>query len=561
MPAFDPEDFRQQFPLLQQAINGKPLVYFDNAATTQKFSAVIETLNNFYISNNANVHRGSHYLSAQATSAFELARQKVKSYINANSLQEVIWTKGATESINLVAQSWGSEYLSEGDEIVLSYGEHHANIVPWQAIAKSTGAIIKTLPLDVQGKINVNLLHDIINDKTKIVCCSHVSNVLGKLNPIEEIIARAKKFGALTLIDGAQTIAHYPVDVQALDCDFYVFSAHKFYGPTGVGVLYGKRSLLTMMTPYQYGGEMIKQVSFKQGTTFNDLPFKFEAGTPNIGGIIAFAKAIECFERYELSSIHQYEKELITYAYQQLQQIEQLKFIVQGKPDVGIFSFIIEGLHNQDVAAELDNLAIAIRNGHHCAMPLMEYLELTGCLRISLAPYNNKQEIDYTVKCLKQLINNKTSDLPNEQVIDNLTQVGNSTLQQVLANFNEAKGWDARHRQVMLYGKQLARLSKEQRDDKYLISGCESQAWLSYQKDTLGRLNFSADSDAKVIRGLLYIVLAAYHNKAPQDILTFDIEHYFTELGLMQHLSPSRGNGLLAIVARIKAIAKSENSH
>jgi SufS family cysteine desulfurase len=569
MPVFDAAHFREQFPLLKQTVNGKPLVYFDNAATTQKFAMAVNSQSDFYLTCNANVHRGSHYLSAKATSQFEAAREKVQKLINATSTQEIIWTKGATESINLIAQSWGAEHLKPGDEIVLSYAEHHANIVPWQVIADKTGAVIKVLPLDHTGRVDSLGLLEVINSNTKVVCCAHVSNVIGKVNPIEKIIARAKQVGAITLIDGAQAIAHHNIDVQTLDCDFYVFSAHKFYGPTGVGVLYGKKDLLEVMSPYQYGGEMIKQVSFKHGTTFNELPFKFETGTPNIAGIIAFSTAITCFQRFSLTAMQHYEQDLIDYAYQRLTSIKSLNFIVAGPPDIGIFSFTIEGFHNQDIAAELDIHAIAIRTGHHCAMPLMEYLGLAGCIRLSIAPYNTKEEIDYVVQCLQRLINvEENFDVlaePSDKmsikshIESNLSQENilvNSSIKAILINFSQAKTWDARHRQVMLYGKQLERLTKNLRSDASLISGCESQAWLTYQMTDDGKLSFSGDSDAKVIRGLLFIVLAAYQHRSPKDILAFNIDQYFTELGLLQHLSPSRGNGLLAIVAKIKKIAK-----
>ncbi|KXJ55350.1 MAG: hypothetical protein AXW17_14180, partial [Colwellia sp. Phe_37] len=314
MEKFSDTHFRQQFPILKSRVNGHALVYFDNAATTQKPACVIERYQEYYQQSNANVHRASHALSASATADYESARKKVKSLINANAEEEIIWTKGSTESINLVAQSWGRSTLQPGDEIVLSYSEHHANIVPWQIVAKQTGATIKVLPLGKTGQIAIADLEDYIGERTRIVCVGHISNVIGRVNPIKEVIRVAKKHQALTLIDGAQAIAHLKVDVNDLDCDFYVFSAHKMYGPTGIGVLYGKRALLDKMPPYQAGGEMIKTVSFEQ-TTFNQLPHKFEAGTPNIAGVIAFGSALEFLEQQDHLGLVAYENALTSYCF------------------------------------------------------------------------------------------------------------------------------------------------------------------------------------------------------------------------------------------------------
>ena len=291
MNSFDNAAFREQFPILKIKVNQQPLVYFDNGATTQKPQCVIDKYQMFYSQENANVHRASHTLSALATHSFEQTRKQVKNFIQASSIKEIIWTKGTTESINIIAQSWGRDNLKAGDEIVLTQCEHHANIVPWQIVAKQTGAIIKVLPLTADGFIDQLVINEMITEKTKVVCCAHISNVLGRINPIEKIIARAKQVNAISVIDGAQAIAHQPINVKELGCDFYVFSAHKMYGPTGVGILYGREELLNRMSPYQGGGEMIKTVSFAQ-TTFNDLPFKFEAGTPNIAGVVAFSAAI-----------------------------------------------------------------------------------------------------------------------------------------------------------------------------------------------------------------------------------------------------------------------------
>jgi SufS family cysteine desulfurase len=563
--------FRQQFPILVQAINGKPLVYFDNAASTQKPTAVIDCYQHYYQTSNANVHRASHALSSRATTAYEESRQNLQSFINAKHSKELIWTKGSTESINLVAQSWGRQNLLPDDEIVLSYSEHHANIVPWQIVAEQTGAKIKILPLTSEGKIDTTKLEQTIGAKTRIVCCAHVSNVLGRINPIVEIINFAKQHQALTLIDGAQAIAHLPVDVQALDCDFYVFSAHKMYGPTGVGVLYGKCEILEKMSPYQAGGEMIKSVSFEQ-TTFNDLPHKFEAGTPNIAGIVAFGATLRFIKAQQPTALAQYESNLTQYCFEQLSQVPGLNFIVAGQPDIPVFSFTMAGQHNHDVAAELDSQGIAVRAGHHCAMPLMQYLNVDGCIRLSLAAYNSIEEIDQAALALKKISSlnshddvvvtvnknpsqmlEKVNDLAVDQIKVSDTAEGLS-IDEVLALFSDAKSWDSKHREIMMLGKKQSTLAAKFKNEQSLISGCESKAWLIHQKNKSDCYIFSGDSEAKVIRGLLMIVLAAVNNKTSEQISAFDMPAYFNEIGLLQHLSPSRGNGLKAIVDKIYQI-------
>ena len=557
MKHFESTAFRQHFPLivnnesLTSTAGKNPLVYFDNGATTQKPECVIDTYQDYYQNINANVHRASHGLSAKATSAFEQARESVKSFINANSSKEIIWTKGTTESINLVASSLGRQILNSGDEIILAVSEHHANIVPWQLIASQTGALIKVLALDTSGRIDLADFDSLLSDRTKIVCCAHVSNVLAKINPINELITKAKSVGAITIIDGAQAIAHFPADVQALDCDFYVFSAHKMYGPTGVGVLYGKQALLEAMPPYQSGGEMIKTVSFTKQTTFNSLPFKFEAGTPNIAGVIAFAKAVQFISQYDSAEVFAYEQQLTQYCYLALAQIPAVEFIVEQVSDISVIAFTINGHHNHDIATSLDSYGIAVRSGHHCAMPLMEYLNISGCLRVSMASYNTFSEIDYFITSLNKIIN---QEIEGQQAIINKKSDVKSTA--IIEKFCNVKSWDARHREIMLLGKELDRLDKNRRNEQNLISGCESLAWIEASPRGQGVFHFQADSDAKIIRGLLVIVLAALNDKTSVQIKAFDINSYFETLGLLQHLSPSRGNGVLAIVDKIKEIAK-----
>ncbi|MBA6391470.1 SufS family cysteine desulfurase [Colwellia sp. BRX10-3] len=557
MEQFSFTAFRQQFPILKSKINDQSLIYFDNAATTQKPICVIDSYKNYYQMNNANVHRASHALSAKATVAYEEAREQVKKFINAKTSKEVIWTKGSTESINLVAQTWGRSSLEPNDEIVLSYSEHHANIVPWQIVAQQTGAKIKVLALTQTGQIDVDQLEEVIGERTKIVCFGHISNVIGRINPVEEIIRVANKYQALTLVDGAQAIAHLKLDVRALGCDFYVFSAHKMYGPTGVGVLYGKQELLEKMPPYQAGGEMIKTVSFEQ-TTFNDLPHKFEAGTPNIAGVVALGSTITFIENQDQAALLEYETKLKQYCFEQLSAVKGLKFIVNEAPDIPVFSFTLAGQHNHDVATALDSVGIAVRSGHHCAMPLMKYLNIEGCIRLSLSAYNSFEEIDFTVQQLKiisgsmsNVSENLTTLKHDEITVLNSHVITNLTVDEILTIFSKAKSWDSKHREIMMLGKKQLRLPEEDRTELSLISGCESKAWLVCYQEAGNLFRFKGDSDAKVIRGLFAIILSAVDNKTASQIRAFDMDNYFIELGLLQHLSPSRGNGLRAIVQKI----------
>ncbi|MBL0652533.1 cysteine desulfurase [Aeromonas caviae] len=393
---------RGQFPALAQEVNGHPLVYLDNAATTQKPQAVLDAINHYYRADNANVHRAAHALSGRATRAFEDARKTVARFINAPRSHEVIWTRGTTEAINLVAQSWGMNELRAGDEIVLSTLEHHANIVPWQLVAQRTGAVIRVIPLDERGDLDIAAYLALLGPRTRLVSVAHVSNALGTVNPVKEMVAAAKAVGALSLIDGAQAVAHLEVDVQAIGCDFYAFSGHKLYSPTGIGVLWGRTALLERMPPWQAGGEMIDRVSFS-GTTFNTLPFKFEAGTPHIAGAIGLAAAIDFVMEQDRSSLAKHEEALTNYLVAGLQQVPGLRLIGEPNQRAGAVSFLLEDIHPQDAATLLDMQGIALRVGHHCAMPLMESLGIGGTMRVSLACYNNRDDVDALLAALYKL--------------------------------------------------------------------------------------------------------------------------------------------------------------
>ena len=400
----DIQKIRADFPVLDQQVNGSPLIYFDNAATTQKPKSVIDALSHYYASDNANIHRGIHALAERATTAFELTRTKIKEFINAPSSDQIILTAGTTGSINLVAQTFGRANFSKGDKILISNLEHHSNIVPWQMIAEEKGAIIEVIPVDERGVLDLEAYGNLLDASVKLVAVNHVSNAIGTINPIAEMIQLAHAHGAKVMIDGAQSIAHLDIDVQALDIDFFAFSAHKLFGPTGVGVLFGKRELLESMPPYQGGGEMIKEVSF-DGTTYNELPYKFEAGTPNIADVIALSAAIDYVNALSKEALFTQELALLAYATEQLSTIPGLRIIGTAPDKIAVISFVMDGIHPQDLGVLLDKFGIAIRTGHHCVQPLMKRFGLPGTCRASFAFYNTFEEIDLFVKALRRSIN------------------------------------------------------------------------------------------------------------------------------------------------------------
>ena len=400
----DIQKIRADFPVLDQQVNGSPLIYFDNAATTQKPNSVIDALSHYYTSDNANIHRGIHALAERATTAFELTRTKIKEFINAPSSDQIILTAGTTGSINLVAQTFGRANFSKGDKILISNLEHHSNIVPWQMIAQEKGAIIEVIPVDERGVLDLEAFRNLLDASVKLVAVNHVSNAIGTINPIAEMIQLAHAHGAKVMIDGAQSIAHLDIDVQALDIDFFAFSAHKLFGPTGVGVLFGKLELLESMPPYQGGGEMIKEVSF-DGTTYNELPYKFEAGTPNIADVIALSAAIDYVNALSKEALFTQELALLAYATEQLNTIPGLRIIGTAPDKIAVISFVMDGIHPQDLGVLLDKFGIAIRTGHHCVQPLMKRFGLPGTCRASFAFYNTFEEIDLFVKALRRSIN------------------------------------------------------------------------------------------------------------------------------------------------------------
>jgi len=403
--AFDIERIRQDFPILHQQVNGHPLVYFDNAATTQKPNAVIDAIVKYYREDNSNVHRGAHTLADRATAKFEAARITIARFINApvinGSAKQVLWTRGTTEGINLVAASWGRSNLKAGDRVLVSAMEHHSNIVPWQMIAQEVGASVEPIPVDANGTLDINAFEAMLDERVKMVSIGHVSNALGTVNPIEKIIPLAHAVGAKVLVDGAQAVSHWAVDVQALDCDFYAFSAHKVFGPTGLGVLYGKLELLEAMPPYQGGGEMIETVSFA-GTTYNQLPYKFEAGTPDISGAIGLAAAIDYLNAMDREAAAAHEQALLSYAEEKARATSGIRLVGTSANKTSVMSFLLEGAHPHDLGMLLDKQGVAVRTGNHCAQPLMDQFGIPGTVRASFSFYNTFAEIDQLFLALEK---------------------------------------------------------------------------------------------------------------------------------------------------------------
>ncbi len=393
----------EQFPVLKQQVNKFPLVYFDNAATSQKPQMVIDRISAYYTNFNSNVHRGVHHLSQKATDAYENARIRIKDFIGATSAKEIVFTKGTTDSINLLAFSFGETFIEQGDEIIVSELEHHSNIVPWQMLCERKNAKLRVIPVNDKGELLLDEYIKLLNERTKMVAVGHVSNALGTINPIKTIIDLAHKNNSLVLIDGAQAVAHLSVDVQLLGCDFYAFSSHKMYGPMGIGVLYGKKALLEKLQPYQGGGEMIESVSFEK-TTYNELPYKFEAGTPNVADVLGLEAAIDFIDKEGMENLSALETDLLNYATQELEKIERIQIIGRAEHKAGVLSFLIDGIHPYDAATILDQLGIAVRTGNHCAEPIMKRLGIRGTIRASFAAYNTHEEIDRFVKAILKTI-------------------------------------------------------------------------------------------------------------------------------------------------------------
>ena len=400
---FDIDLVRRDFPILDTEVNGRPLIYLDNGATSQKPQSVIDTIDRYYSAQNANIHRGVHHLSQLATQAYEDARETIRSFLGASNSYEVLFTKGTTDGINLVASSWGRRNLNSGDEVIISTMEHHSNIVPWQMVCEERGAVLKVIPIHDNGDLDMEAFDQLLNERTKMVATVHVSNSLGTINPVDEIVKKAHAVGAVVLIDGAQSVPHMRVDVTKLNVDFYTFSGHKIFGPTGVGVLYGKEDLLNAMPPYQGGGDMIEKVTFEK-TTYNTLPHKFEAGTPNIVGGLGLAAAIHYINQFDPDALAKHEQDLLEYATTRLLEVKGVRIIGTAERKASVISFVVDGLHPFDVGTLLDQQGIAVRTGHHCTQPLMDRYEIPGTIRASFAIYNNRSDVDVLAQALEKAV-------------------------------------------------------------------------------------------------------------------------------------------------------------
>jgi len=579
----DPEseliELRDQFPLLKTLAHGHPLVYLDNAASTQKPAQVIDAIAGYYASRNANINRGAYQLSQSATDLYEAARARVARFIGAAEPAECIFTRGTTESINLVAAAWGRANLRAGDEIVLSELEHHSNIVPWQLVAQATGALIKVIPIEGNGALRLDQYRALLSSRTRLVAVTAVSNALGTCNPVREMIADAHAAGALVLIDGAQWVAHGRTDVQALDADFYAFSGHKIYGPTGIGVLYGKRRLLAAMPPYQGGGDMIERVRFER-TTYADIPNRFEAGTPHIAGAVGLAAALDWLSDVGLERVAAHEHRLLRQATERLSAIPGLEIKGTAPSKTGVLSWVITDppLATLDIGTRLDLQGICIRTGHHCCQPLMERLGVAGTARASFGVYNTAQEVDRLADALAQIVDQarraRTATRKPIAAVDHGAHPADASVltgvypaataaspaaaaQDILDRFADLPDWPMRYQQIIDLGHALPAMPQALKTPAHFVPGCQSLVFLSprIRPGTTDIIEFLADSDADLVRGLIALVQQVFSGQHAAAILAFDTQDFIDRLGLAGHLSLTRRTGLEALIQRLRRVA------
>ncbi len=565
-PLFDLRKVRDDFPILQRTAHGKPLVYFDNAATTQKPAPVIDAIRRYYELYNANIHRAVHLLSQLATQEYEEARAKVRRFLNAPSAKEILFTRGTTEGINLVAQTYGRANLRPGDEVIVSHMEHHSNIVPWQILCEEKGAKLRVIPINDRGELLFEEYEKLLGPRTRIVSVVHVSNSLGTVNPVKRVVEAAHRRGAVALIDGAQAVAHLRVDVQDLDCDFYALSGHKLYGPTGIGVLFGKEKLLRAMPPYQGGGDMIASVTFEK-TTYADLPNKFEAGTPDIAGAIGLAAAIDYVESVGLENIAAHEDKLLRHATDKVRQIPGVRVLGTAAHKVGVLSFVVEDppVSALDVGTKLDLEGVAVRTGHHCCQPVMDRFGLPGTARASFAMYNTTEEIDHFAVALRKIVTEAAAKArpavaapPVEAAYAKAWAASPQEAADKLADvFEFLDDWSERYAHIIELGKKIPPMPAALKTEANYVRGCQSTVHISARKKpgTADVLEFVADSDADLVRGLIGVLERVYSGQRAEDILAFDVEGFFARLGLDQHLTMGRRNGLASMVQRVRALA------
>ncbi len=570
-PAFDVDAVRADFPILATEMNGRPLVYLDNAATTQKPRHVIDAITKYYETDNANIHRGVYELSQRATKYFDDARIKVASFLNAPEPAECIFTRGVTEAINLVAFSWARTNLRAGDEILLSALEHHSNIVPWQLAAEATGAIVKTVPMRDDGTLDLSKLDDLVTERTRLVAIQHVSNALGIRHDLPRIVAAAKAVGAVVLVDGAQAVGHYATDVQAAGCDFYCFSAHKLFGPTGVGVLWGRRELLDAMPPFHGGGDMIESVAWA-GTTYAPIPMKFEAGTPDIAGVIGLGAAVDYVQSVGFDTIQRQEEVLLEHATKRLLEVDGLRIIgdVDSSDKAAVVSFILENppISSLDIGTKLDQRGIAVRTGHHCAQPLMDAFGIPGTTRASFAFYNTLSEVDQLADALQEIVAEARGRRPETPTVvgdddlrwpDPQAATPNEAAAQLVEDFSFLKEAGEDPRELVLdLGRKLLPMRDSDKNEATHVKGCMSQVWLTARRrpGTDDALDFLADSDAELVRGLIGVLQHVFSGQSANDIAAFDVEALLRKLDFQNLISVQRRSGVEAMLNRIMSIAR-----
>ncbi len=569
---------RAQFPILETQVHGQPLAYLDNGASTQQPRQVIQAVSDYHLQYHANIHRGVYQLSRNATRMHDYAREVVAHFLHAAEPAECLFTRGTTESINLVAASWGRANLEAGDEIILSTLEHHSNIVPWQMVCEATGARIKVIPIDDAGQLRMDKYRRLLSSRTRMVAVNQVSNALGTVNPVKEIIDEAHAAGALVLIDGAQWVAHGPTDVQALDADFYAFSGHKLYGPTGIGVLYGKRTLLDAMPPYQGGGDMIEQVTFEK-TTYAQLPNKFEAGTPHIAGAVGLASAIEWLEAVGFERIAAHEQRLLRHATERLSAVPGLEIKGTARHKAALVSWVLVDppIGTLDIGMQLDLRGICIRTGHHCCQPLMDRMGIASTARASFGVYNDLSEIDRLADAVGEIVaaaRGSTARRGAGATIESGSQsLGAASggdpypgavaaspevaAEEIAEIFELLPDWPMRHQQIMDLGERLPQMPDALKTEDTFVPGCQSRVHLAarVQPGSDDVIEFLADSDANIVRGLIALLQQIYSGQKASAIIAFDAQAFFSRLGLDEHLSMTRRNGLVAMVDRLRRIA------
>lgn len=559
---------RAQFPILATRVHDQPLAYLDNAASTQQPLQVIQAVSDYHQQYHANIHRGAYQLSRNATRMHDYAREMVAHFLHAAEPVECLFTRGTTESINLVAASWGRANLQPGDEIILSRLEHHSNIVPWQMACETTGAHIRVIPIDDAGELDMDAYRRLLSSRTRLVAVNHVSNALGTVNPVKTIIDEAHAAGALALIDGAQWVAHGATDVQALDADFYAFSGHKLYGPTGMGVLYGKRGLLEAMPPYQGGGDMIEQVTFEK-TTYAQLPNKFEAGTPHIAGAVGLAAAIEWLEGVGFERIGAHEQRLLRLATERLSAIPGLEIKGTAPHKAAVVSWVMVDppIGTLDIGMQLDLRGICIRTGHHCCQPLMDRLGIASTARASFGVYNTEAEVERLADALAEIVagaretsaRTASNDMAAEEVLYPTAAADSpeSAAEEIAEIFELLPDWPMRHQQIMDLGERLTPMPDALKTPETFVPGCQSRVHLSarVRPGSPDVIEFLADSDANIVRGLIALLQQLYSGQPAGAILAFDAQAFFSRLGLDEHLSMTRRNGLVAMVERMRQIA------